>query len=152
MRPITNYDIENIENILKNDNTKIKFMLCIIKDKSKENIKNNEIKIIKELKVSDINLINNKINNLTSYYINKILLPYLKLDNIEYFVPYRTISWEYDENNVEICYYHDNILYEIMYEYYEKENIIMVPIMGRKELEYLYYICNILPQFRKKFY
>jgi len=92
-----------------------------------------EIEIKEELAIDDI--INKYIPKL-----NKFLPKLLKSQNIKRWFPYRTLSYEIDENTISIGYYHDEIMYDIVYksEYTIEAYGIYPQLIGKYPNEVIY--------------
>ena len=88
-------------------------------------------------------------------YNHGILEKQLKKLDYKFFVPLRISSYEIkDDNTLEICYYHNADLYDLMYDKeYESDETIYTP-SGRIRmiLEGMYVDYRLDPPFKLKYY
>lgn len=69
------------------------------------------------------------INDNLSFFLNK--------RKIKKWLPARTLTWDFNNNIFEICYYHDIKMHDIMYEFYPKYVIQPIQEIVDK-LDYFY--------------
>lgn len=83
----------------------------------------------------DVNIINYFAE--LSNKINDILRDFLIKNNIRHFIPLRKPTMEEHEDLITICYYHNSVMYDIIYSNYPEYVMVPIPPIYEK-LEELY--------------
>lgn len=138
-----NTDIEN------NCNEKTKVKICI----HIGNENNFDMKYVMKKKIIDLEKVFPETYLNIIHFGNEIIEKYLEEQDIKFFVPFQppTYDIDIDNNVIEICYYHDQDKYNIMYM--EDEDWVNVQIIGRDLLEELYQEHYMyVPNFNFKYY
>lgn len=138
-----NEDIENNSD----EKTDVKIFIHI------GNEKNFNMKCIMKKNMKDLEKVFPETYLNIIHYGNEIIKTHLEEQNIKFFVPLQPPSYDIDINNniIEICYYHNQDKYDMMYM--EDEDWINVQIIGRGKLEELYQEHYMyVPNFNFKYY
>ncbi len=138
--------IDRIEKNI-NDNTKVKFLMAFIKNRNDKL----DLLTVGLVNFSDIQSVeeDKKYWQIICEYNNNYLNNFMKAHSYQFFVPFSKPTYTFDDNIVEICYYHDVHKYELMQT--NNPDIFYVSASGLDKLEEWYiYHYRIRPPFETK--